>query len=345
MVNNTSTDTPYRALVVDDEPAVLAIVAEILSKAGFQVSTHVSGESALEELSPQTFDVLITDVCMDGMSGFELIHCADQIDPTLRSVVMTGHDSYEMLQTALRAGAHDYLAKPIKDHQLVVLTAERTAQAVRLVRCNDQLLEQLRENHSMLERANHRLRELNEALRIQANTDSLTELYNRRYIDKSLSNEVARRNRYHDPLSVVLIDVDHFKRFNDRYGHKGGDMALQTIAETLTSCARNTDIVGRYGGEEFLFILPKTNPADAMLFAERVRTVIAQKCINLGDSHAQVTASIGVAGVDEHFKNVDVTSLVCAADAALYAAKAAGRDLVCQESLNAETNVQWLKAG
>lgn len=344
MVNHTPIDTPYRVLAVDDEPAVLAVLVQILSDAGFEVIAELSGESALKQLNSRKFDLVITDVRMTGITGFELISCAEQVDPTLKMVVMTGYDSYQMLQTALRAGAHDYLTKPMDDHKLVVHVANRSAQATRLVRRNNDLVAQLRASHGMLERVNLKLRELNEELRIQANTDALTELYNRRYIDDSLLKEVTRRNRYLSPLSVALIDVDHFKLFNDQHGHKGGDDALKIIAETLAVCARTTDVVGRYGGEEFLVILPNTTPENALRFAERVRTSIAEQSMNLGGLHAKITASIGVSGVDEAYKNAEASDLVGAADRALYAAKAAGRDCVLHEPLGSDEQLQ-LKAG
>jgi len=193
------------------------------------------------------------------------------LDPTVKIIVMTSYDSYNMIKKAMRVGAYDYLSKPLQDLESIRLCAARAAQATQLVRHNTELMQQLRANHTMLEQANERLRALNEELRIQANTDSLTEINNRRFLDNALTSEVTRRNRYPDPLSVALIDVDHFKEFNDTYGHDSGDVVLKVISARLLSCARNTDIVGRYGGEEFLIILPKTDPESAMLFAERVR--------------------------------------------------------------------------
>jgi len=180
----------------------------------------------------------------------------------------------------------------------------------------------------MLENANDKLLELNEELRIQANTDSLTDIYNRRFLDKSMLSEIMRRNRYPDPLSVAMLDVDHFKQFNDQYGHGGGDKVLKAIASALTECARNTDVVGRYGGEEFMVILPKTSPENALLFAERAREQIAGEVVEIDGKECLVTVSVGVAGVDEHFTNATADMLVVAADKALYDAKESGRDRI-----------------
>jgi len=328
MAASASNYKNYKALLVDDEPAILTVLTQVLEDDGFTVLTATSGEEAVTILKAHPFDVIMTDIRMQGISGFELIEHVETIDTAVKTIVMTGYDSYDMVKRALRTGAYDYLSKPLDEHEVIKLCANRAAQATRLVRDNAELVEQLRASHTMLEQANDQLRVLNEELRIQANTDSLTGIYNRRFLDASILNEVTRRNRYPDPLSVAMIDVDHFKIFNDQHGHEGGDIVLQEIANILEECARNTDVVGRYGGEEFMVVLPKTTPENALLFAERVRKAISEKAILLNDVACGITVSIGVSGVDDRFPDVTSAQLVHASDRALYSAKESGRDCI-----------------
>jgi len=328
MAMNAPSDKRYNALLVDDEPAILTVLTQVLEDEGFIVSTATSGEEAVRVLKTKPFDVIMTDIRMQGISGFELIEHVESVDSAVKTIVMTGYDSYDMVKRALRTGAYDYLSKPLDEHEVIKLCANRAAQATRMIRDNAELVEQIRASHTMLEQANDKLRVLNEELRIQANTDSLTEIYNRRFLDQSIASEVTRRNRYPDPLSVAMIDVDHFKLFNDQHGHEGGDVVLQAISKILTDCARNTDVVGRYGGEEFMVVLPKTSPENALLFAERVRLEIAMNSIMLSEVACGITVSVGVSGIDEKFPDVTANQLVGAADRALYSAKESGRDCI-----------------
>ena len=318
----------FKALLVDDEPAIREVLSQVLEDGGFEsVSAH-SGEEAIDILQSESFDVIITDICMPGISGFELIERIATIDTAVKTVVITGFDSYEMIKQAINTGAYDYLTKPIDDHELVIQRAHRAAQATSLIRDNAELVQKLRENQAMLEAANQQLHLLNQELQVQANTDVLTDLYNRRYLEKTLYKEVSRRNRYSDSLSIALIDVDHFKAINDTHGHSGGDTVLKIISAALKDCVRESDVVGRYGGEEFLVILPNTSPESAMLFAERIRSSINERKIVLNDIECQVAISIGISGVESRFPELDVTNLVTSADQALYAAKGAGRNCI-----------------
>jgi len=326
-----------RVLVVDDEPTVVSLLAEFLSQGNLVVSTAHSAEEALEVMHKQQLDVVVTDVCMDGMSGFDLLEECKKHDPLMNVIIMTAHDSYDMVKQALQGGAYDYMRKPLENHETVVSIVARASAASKLKRQNAYLLEQLSTSHAMLADANDRLRELNDELMVLAATDSLTELHNRRHIDNTLEYEVSRRNRYPDPFSVVMIDIDRFKDFNDEYGHEGGDIALQSISKILRSCVRNTDVVGRFGGEEFVVILPKTHPANARTFAERMRAALEASRIMIDDQPCAITASFGVTGVDADYGETSAVELLNAADRALYAAKHAGRNCVKEEYLLSKT--------
>jgi diguanylate cyclase (GGDEF)-like protein len=165
---------------------------------------------------------------------------------------------------------------------------------------------------------------LEEELRRLSNTDGLTALYNRRHLDESLQSELERARRYHLPLSILMFDIDHFKKFNDTYGHDQGDRVLQTVAVTLRGALRNQDYPCRYGGEEFVAILPNTAKAGAYSLAERLRKDVEQTNVN----GLKVTISIGVAEFPD-FDVADAAKLIEAADAAMYTAKKSGRNRVC----------------
>ena len=158
--------------------------------------------------------------------------------------------------------------------------------------------------------------------------DDLTELYNYRYLHTRLSDEFKRAERYREPLSCVMIDVDHFKRVNDRHGHDAGDAALRVVADRLRKAVREVDVVARYGGEEFLLVLPSTNFSGALSVAERVWRAIGGEPFVFGEASERVTASVGVAV----YPSRDIKSkdqLLKAADRALYQAKHEGRDRIC----------------
>lgn len=170
-----------------------------------------------------------------------------------------------------------------------------------------------------------RLRELNAQLTDESTHDKLTGLYDRGYFDMALARETRRAARYDRPLSLAMADVDHFKRVNDTFGHPMGDLALQHVAGLLLGAVRATDYVCRYGGEEFAILLPETNLGQALAMAERTRSSIESRPVNLG-TPVSLTICLGVAAYPDHA--ADGPTLVAQADAALYAAKAAGRNRV-----------------
>lgn len=154
--------------------------------------------------------------------------------------------------------------------------------------------------------------------------DPLTRLYNRRYVFKVFRDELKRFQRYAEPFSVMLIDADHFKRINDRFGHRAGDAALKAIAKACNASVRDTDIVGRFGGEEFIILLPHTRADEAAIVAERIRHAILESDIQWHDQRLDVRLSLGVAEAGLHADGFD--ELITAADQALYAAKKKGRN-------------------
>lgn len=172
-----------------------------------------------------------------------------------------------------------------------------------------------------------KLTEAQDALTFLAATDGLTKLYNRKAALERLGEEISQNSRFETPLSCLMIDVDHFKSINDRHGHLTGDKVLVTLAKTLSQCSRQYDVVSRYGGEEFLVILPKTDLPTAISVAEKYRQEISDQSVQIDEQSIHLTVSIGVAEVD-FSRSEGIDSLVSRADAALYQAKANGRDQV-----------------
>ena len=308
--------------VVDDEPAIVEVAAAVLAAAGFETVRADSASRCLALLERFELDAVLSDIRMDGMDGFALIEAIRQRVPALRTVVMTGHDTYEMVRSALAAGAYDYLDKPLDRHEELVATVERAVDATRLARNNARLLDRLAAKNAELAAANEELVTLNRRLRTLAHTDALTGLANRRRVDATLARTAADTDA---PLSIALIDVDHFKRYNDRHGHAEGDRALRAVAQVLRAAGRAGDLIGRYGGEEFIALLPGTAEAAALDWAKALREAVARTRLGGGES---VTVSVGVATRAAGQTGAGTDEMLRAADAALYAAKADGRDRV-----------------
>lgn len=283
---------PKNLLLVDDDRAFCDVLQVLLGELGYNVVTETDGHKTLDLLQSGVFDVLLLDLLMPGVGGLDLLRELRKHFSVLPIVVVTGHDSAETTITAMRGGATDFVAKPV-DEKLLDL---------RIRRAYD------------LERA-----------RRLANTDGLTGLYNHRHLQERLSEEIQRAERYGRPLSLVMADLDHFKRFNDTYGHPRGDEVLIAVAGALRKLSRATDVVARYGGEEFTLILPETHLDQARGVAERTRECVEALALGDGKGGAKITLSLGVAG---YRPGSSKEELLTSADDALYRAKRAGRNQV-----------------
>ncbi len=284
---------PGRLLVVDDDEAVCQVMAIMLTDLGYEVTTETDGRNVLGILREGKFDVVLLDIVMPELDGLELIEQIREHFNVLPILVVTGYGSAELTVDAMRRGATDFVTKPV-DSPLLDLRIRRSFD-----------LEQTRR---------------------MANTDGLTGLYNHRYLQERLKQEVERAERYGCPLSVVMGDLDHFKNFNDTFGHPRGDKLLIAVSAALRQLSRASDVLARYGGEEFTMILPETTAEEARILAERARQRIA--ALELASEHNEaqkVTVSLGIAS---HVPGTSSERLIEAADAALYAAKHAGRNCV-----------------
>lgn len=292
-------------LIVGDSPNLIAVLGKMLAPVG-QVRFATSGAAALARMRDEAPDLVLLDAEMPGMDGFTACQTM-KTDPVLGRIpviFVTSHNATEAELRGLNAGAVDFISKPVNEPVL-------------LARVKTHL----------------RLKQLSDELQRRAASDALTGLANRGHFDQRLQLEWARAARGGEALSLILLDVDHFKKFNDRYGHPAGDACLRAVADALALRARrSTDLVARVGGEEFAVLLPHTHAAGAQQAAEQLRAAVAALGIPHGasDTAAHVTISLGVASWQPV---APVTAdgpqaLIDRADRALYAAKSQGRNRI-----------------
>ena len=291
-------------LIVDDVPTNIQVLAEALRQQHrVKVATNGRDALAIARSQPQP-DMILLDVMMPEMDGFEVCRQL-KADPATRHIpviFVTAKDDVADEEHGLMLGAVDYIAKPF--HLPVVRARVRNHLALKL---KADLLESL------------------------ANIDSLTDIPNRRRFDEKLDHEWRRCQRSGLPLSLIMLDVDHFKAFNDHFGHGAGDICLVTVAATLSgNLSRPGDMVARYGGEEFAVILPETDAAGASQMAERMREALALQRMPQapGAGYGIVTLSAGVASCVPA-EEAGLADLIAAADSKLYEAKTLGRNRVC----------------
>jgi two-component system cell cycle response regulator len=314
----TDLDTPapnWRILLVDDEPTQRLIMARLLKRAGYEVETASNGKEALEKIEGGDFQLMITDWEMPEMDGIALCSAlrASQTEGYIYTILLTARDAIEHVVTGLQAGADDYLTKPVIEPELIA----RLSTGKRIV---------------TLERS---LRQANEENRRLSITDPLTGAYNRRYLMEQLPREIERAARYGRQLSVIMCDVDHFKKINDTYGHLAGDEVLRWFVTHLQKGVRVCDWIARYGGEEFVAVLPETVVANAATAAEHLRQEISTKPFVSNELSFDVSASFGVSGWRSNVpQGATLDALMAKCDAAVYASKAAGRNKVTAEPMD-----------
>jgi len=302
-------------LVVDDEESLTGIISQVLNNYGYLVDTAASAEEALSLFEKNTYHLVISDIRMPGMSGLELLKEIKRRDPNTQVVIMTSYASMETAIEALRNGAYDYVVKPFEDIHVIRNIAKHALEKISLELEKKALIQDLKGTNEELKRMNDALKEL-------ALKDGLTGLYNHRSFQETLRHEMERARRYHHLLSIILLDIDHFKLYNDTYGHPEGDTLLKAFGKLISSHVRGADFVARYGGEEFVILLPEMGKEEAQKAAEKIRKYIEEHPF----PNRQVTVSIGVAAYPED--GDDSGLLVNEADKALYEAKRNGRNRV-----------------
>ena len=298
----------HRILIVDDDASSVRLVAETLEGLGFAIDTAADGVQALEKVRQSTPDLLILDVMMPRMNGLEVCRIVKSMstDSFVPIILVTVQGDVDSKIMGLKLGADDYLAKPFNPLEL----RARVLSMLRIKALQDKI--------------NSKRRDL-EALSV---TDDLTGLFNHRALQQRLKDEFSRAQRYNDPLSVLMLDIDQFKEVNDRYGHLFGDRVLTDVAAILQKSMREIDVCARYGGDEFMVVLPQTHFSGSLTVADRIWRGVGAQEFQDGKVSAHLTISIGIS----FFPNKNVSSveqLVRFADEALYQAKREGRNRIC----------------
>ncbi|MBZ5619258.1 MAG: diguanylate cyclase [Acidobacteriia bacterium] len=297
-----------KILAAEDNPVFQSMLRTMLTKWGYDVVMARDGTQAWQALqSEDTPRLAILDWMMPGMDGVEVcrrVRAAGR-EPYIYILLLTARTESQDLVEGMDAGADDYLTKPFNAHELRV----RLRAGRRILDLQEQLLQ------------------AREALREQATHDSLTGLLNRASILETLHNELSRARRESQPVALLIVDLDRFKLVNDTYGHLAGDSVLREAARRMKSAVRRYDAVGRYGGEEFLIVLPGCEGDTAHVQAERIREAVAAGPFVAGTHPVAVTCSIGVS-CRTHPSVSETDPLIREADLALYLAKDRGRNRV-----------------
>jgi two-component system cell cycle response regulator len=304
--------TPLHVLLAEDEPIQCLFVSRLLRRAGYIVDVVNDGEKALDEIAKGTYQMLVTDWDMPRLDGPTLCQRVRKLSlPSyLYILILTGHTTTQSVVAGLDAGADDYISKPPN---------------------NAELLARLRAGRRVV-RLEQSLRESNARVQLLSITDELLGVFNRRYLNEKLSDEIHRAQRYKRPLSIVIADLDHFKDVNDRYGHQAGDEVLKCFARLAQSRLRQAcDWIARFGGEEFVFVLPEATGEGGVVTAEKIRHACSSAPLLTTTAEINVTASFGVAELQLDERGAPAAQLdflLRRADAALYRSKNGGRNRV-----------------
>jgi two-component system, cell cycle response regulator len=298
---------PGRILVVDDDEEVCLALEDILHLHDFTVTTVPTAAKALEILqSSASFDLVLTDLVMPRIDGIALTKEINAMGLDVPVVVMTGYASIEYAVESMKAGASDFITKPFNYEQVIFIINRNL------------------ENQRIRKMARER-----EYYRELSNIDALTTIGNYRYFDQVLQMEIERQKRYNRPLTLMIIDIDDFKRYNDTYGHLIGDLVLTQVAAILKNSIRGCDFVARYGGEEFVVVLHEITGRRAIRVGDRILSAVDTFDYLAPEGHklGKITVTIGMASFP---KDADEKKeFIRKADLALYTGKQAGKNCLC----------------
>ncbi len=338
---------PLKVLVVDDDDDIVSMVSAVLRN-HYDVVRANDGKSAVAALEQHEVAAIIADHMMPGITGVELLDAGHALRPAAARILITASDRVNVLKDAVNlARVHRFVSKPLRLKELPTLIGNAIREA-QLEAENARLVTELAAKNDELNLINGRLeaevRQRTQELQIAvqkleqlALRDGLTGLFNHRYLQEALEAELARAKRHNHCLSILFIDVDHFKVYNDRSGHPAGDKLLGRIADLLVGGrnsglpqqVRVSDIAARYGGEEFVLVLPETGLDGALVKAERIRRTVAEFPFDGAQDQpgGRLSVSIGVAAFPQHA--TEKKQLIEVADRELYRAKRSGRNCVC----------------
>jgi diguanylate cyclase (GGDEF)-like protein len=306
--------SPMRVLLAEDDPVARMLTTRLLRKAGYEVIAVADGDAALATLRRAFCPLLLTDWEMPGLDGPALLQAirAAEWPGYVYAVLLTGRDGREHVLQGLEAGADDYLKKPVDEAELVarMKTGRRIAALEARLRAAERIARQL------------------------SLTDALTGAYNRRHLIDELPLECERARRHRHALSLAICDIDHFKKINDTHGHAAGDEVLRVFARLLRESVREIDWVARFGGEEFVVVLPATEHAGALQVADKLRLQAESLLVPYAGDAIRLTASFGVATIEPGWpQSPPPEALIEQADLCLYRSKQAGRNRVTGATL------------
>lgn len=301
-------------LIIEDNPLQAKQTRSVLESAGYEVMMAESGGTGFKLAKTQPIDLVLLDVVLPDFSGEQICQWLkrDEATHSIPVIMLTAKDSVEDKVAGLQIGADDYVPKPFSDKELLA----------RIQAC---LRIKMREDE--LRGAKDQLENQLKDVELMAITDAGTGLFNRRHFNELLEKEFSRAKRFNEPLSCLMLDIDHFKSINDTYGHPAGDSVLSEIALLLKGAVRMIEVAARYGGEEFVLLLPKTKPKEAVKPATRLLESISAHHFKGLPPDRVVTVSIGIAGLSDPLIATK-DDLVKCADFALYKAKRAGRNRI-----------------
>ncbi|MCG6168278.1 diguanylate cyclase [Leptospira sp. FAT2] len=317
-------------LILDDAQENCMLMQGILRKSGYKdTQTSQSPDEVIDWLSLKTddppkkeFSLILLDILLPGITGLEILKMIREKDELkdIPVIMITALKEANVLQEAFDSGAIDYVVKPFDGTELLA----RVRSALRLF----EEMTRRKEREKELEKLTDQLQEVNAYLVAISRTDALTGLYNRRYFDEVLATEWKRCWRTGTSVALLMLDIDHFKLYNDTYGHQGGDQCLKQVAAAIRDCARRAgDVAARYGGEEFAIILPETSESNAVVVSRNILEKVEKLAIphSASKTDSIVTLSIGMATLSPSPEN-SIAELIERADKALYLAKEEGRN-------------------
>lgn len=305
-----------KILVVDDDPDSVRIVGMALECEGYQTVLAGSGQEAIEKMSSWRPHLVLLDVSMPGLDGIETLHYLRERNEYVSTIFVSGKSDVNDVVRGLDAGADDYIRKPFDTRELL----SRVRTQLRIKRLNDDLAS-----------ANSRLKDL-------VDKDDLTGLFNMRSLYNKLDNELQRARRFGRCVSVIMMDMDHFKSVNDNHDHLFGSFVLSEVGRIIRSNIRSVDYGARYGGDEFLVVLTEIGVEGARAFADRLRRIISDHEFRTDGHVSRQTVSIGLAVTDKGNEDIDARALVRHADHALYQAKEEGRNCLVVFDLSKREN-------
>jgi two-component system, cell cycle response regulator len=295
-----------KILIVDDDQVVRESLEEFLRSNSFSVLAFANAPEALKIIKKTDFDIVLTDLVMPEMDGISFTKALRELGKDIPVLIMTGFASIEYAVESLKAGATDFITKPLKFDYVVFI------------------INRLLENRHLKKKAQE-----SEYYKELSNRDELTKISNYRHFNYVLQVEIDRQMRYHRPLTLLIIDIDDFKKCNDIHGHLSGDLVLVKVASLLSTQIRSCDFVARYGGDEFTVILPEISEKEALAVCRRIMNAVGQHAFQSFEKKdiEPLSVTIGIASFPQNAP--DGKGLIEKADQAMYAGKRAGKNCAC----------------